>query len=164
MLRWARQISAGASGGLLMVLFVRQGEREILALLILITGLWLCADRMPEQIRGLLRLVFIISYTGFMVDAIFTEIGMAWIIVPITGSFASWNIDMFLTRWPEAPVEQQRRYLRSLAAVMGVSIASVAAGAGLQGHLRLSLPVVLIIMMLAGVLALYYVLGLARNT
>jgi len=147
-----------------MVLFVCQGEREILALLILITGLWLCADNMSGQVRGLLRLVFLISYTGFMVDAIFTGSGIAWIIVPMAGSLASWNIDMFLTRWPEAPLDQQRRYLLSLAAVMGVSMASVAAGASLQGRLHLSLPVVLIIMVLAGILVLYYVLGLARNT
>ncbi|MDY0094241.1 MAG: hypothetical protein RBT80_16220 [Candidatus Vecturithrix sp.] len=163
MLRWTRQISAGASGGLLMLLFAPQGEREILVLLILITGFWLCADRMPGQVRGLLRLVFLISYTGFMVNAIFAGIGMASIIVPMTGSLASWNIDMFLTRWPEVPLEQQRRYLRSLAAVMGVSMASVAAGAGLQGRLHLSLPIVLIIMVLAGVWALYYVLGLAKS-
>ncbi|GAK60236.1 hypothetical protein U27_00127 [Candidatus Vecturithrix granuli] len=163
MLRWIRRISAGASAGLLIVFYALHGEPEILVLMILITGMWLMVENFPNHVRVLIRLIFVLSYTGFTVYAILIESNFVGSIAALTGSFVSWNVDMFLTRWPEAPGEQQRRYLRSLGAIMSVSIGIVAAGAGMQGRLNLSFPVIFILMLMTGVWALRCLLRLAKN-
>lgn len=159
MIIWIRRLTIILTGILFLALFLPAGKAWagiiglILNLVLLIPWRGFFLQVMPSFI--------LILNTGLLIYGIFCEGNLVWALLAAIISLFAWNTCLFLSRWPQAPPEVQKQYLRRIGILLilgvGVSLSNIFA----QGKLVLAFLPAFFLMLVAGV-SLIKLLGEAR--
>ncbi len=148
MLIWVKRLLAIFSGTLLLIMFFPAGSTWIgiagliLNLVMIIPGKRSFGPFVPH--------FMLLLNTGLLIYGIFCGGNLLWALLAAVVSLFAWNTSLFLSRWPAAPHEVQRLYLRrtgvTLMTGFGFGFSTIFA----QGKLSLDFWPTLFLMLAAG--------------
>jgi len=148
MLIWVKRLLAIFSGTLLLIMFFPGGSTWI-GIAGLILNLVMIIPGKRSFFQFIPHFILLLN-TGLLIYGIFCGGNLLWALLAAVVTLFAWNTSLFLSRWPAAPHEVQRLYLRrtgvALMSGFGLGFSTIFA----QGKLSLAFWPTLFLMLAAG--------------
>lgn len=149
MIIWIRRLTIILTGILFLVLFWPAGKTWA-GISGLILNLFLLITRGTFFLQVMPSLILVLN-TGLLTYGIFCDGNLIWAYFAAVISLFVWNTSLFLSRWPQAPLEVQKQYLGRIGIILVVGLSISLSIIFAQGKLALAFLMAFFLMLAAGV-------------
>ena len=160
MILWVKRAAAVWSAIFLVTLFY--GHREVAFIGVILNFAWVVDEKLPPTLCRFIRSTVLVTNTLLSAYGALNGGPTVCAMFVAAGSLLSWNAGLFLQRWCDAPLDIQYRYLKRVFGTVALGLGAGLSALALQGHISLGFPVVLVLMLVAGILWLRLISRVSR--
>ena len=150
MIRWIKRATAVWSGLFLVALFYSHTEVAIIGGILNLA--WVLDEKFPPILSRFVGPSILVINTVLSAYGAVKGAPAILVMLVVAGSLFSWNAELFLNRWGDAPLTVQRRYLQRVCAIVALGLGTGLSALALQGSFSLHFLSAFLVMLTAGVL------------